>query len=102
MPPSDESPGSPRLPGYDAARRELTGPNGTVRLSPTDARLLDYLIRHTGQHVTRAKILAAVFPGARDHAAVSSYVLRLRLAFSRIGRPLPLTWDRHYGWRLDL
>lgn len=63
---------------FDAARGELTGPAGVVRLTGGEAALLVALARHTGDALSREAIAAALGMDDTSERAIDVQVTRLR------------------------
>lgn len=83
--------------------RRATRGGETVALSNTEFELLAYLVRHHGQALGRAQILAAVWGYDHDPATniVDVYIGYLRRKLGRPGRPAPIHTVRSVGYRLD-
>ncbi len=82
----------------DVDRREVCRDGRAVQLGPTEFRLLEHLMRHPGQTLTRASILAAVWGYADEpvEGVVDLYVHYLR---QKLGRDVVAT-VRGLGYRL--
>jgi DNA-binding winged helix-turn-helix (wHTH) protein len=79
---------------------ELRHSSRTIPLEPRAAQVLAYLARNAGRIVSRAELLAAVWPrGAGSDGALSYSVRRLRQALGGRGRGAISTFRRH-GYRL--
>ncbi len=63
---------------FDAARGELTGPAGAVRLTGGEAALLGELARHAGEALSREAIAAALGMDESSERAIDVQVTRLR------------------------
>lgn len=63
---------------FDAARGELSGPVGMVRLTGGEAALLIALARHTGDALSREAIAAALDMDDTSERAIDVQVTRLR------------------------
>ena len=72
-------------------------------LTSTEWNLLEYLMRHPGQTLTRQQILDYVWSYERDvqPTLVDVYVSYLRRKLSAPGRPDPLQTVRGVGYRLE-
>lgn len=64
----------------DVARRQVTGPDGIVHLTPTEFDLLAHLASHAGTVCTRTDLLAAVwgYPHDAETRTIDSHVRALR------------------------
>jgi DNA-binding response OmpR family regulator len=86
----------------DLVNRTVERDGDPVRLSPTEFRLLAYLMRHPGRVIPRRELLQAVW-GYRhnaDTSVVGVYVGYLRRKLSLPGRPAPIETVRAVGYRL--
>jgi DNA-binding response OmpR family regulator len=74
----------------DLFRHEVRTPDGTIELTPTEFRMLEFLARHPGQALSRQRILSYVwgYEDEPDANAVDLYVHYLR---RKLGDALPLT-----------
>jgi DNA-binding response OmpR family regulator len=74
-----------------------------VLLSTTEFELLVYLMRHSGQVLSREQILSAVWGYQHDPATnvVDVYVGYLRRKLGRLDNPAPIFTVRRVGYRLD-
>jgi two-component system, OmpR family, phosphate regulon response regulator OmpR len=79
-PAATEPPLSVRLGAltFDAARAELTGPAGVVRLTGGEAALLGELARHAGEPLSREAIAASLGMDEASERAIDVQVTRLR------------------------
>jgi two-component system OmpR family response regulator len=87
----------------DLLRRSVTRSGSAVELLPTEWRLLEYMMRHPGQVLTRTMLLEKVWDFAFDPTTnvVDVHVSRLRRKLeSPAGPPLILT-VRGVGYVLD-
>ncbi len=84
----------------DVRRHEAKVDDNVVDLSPTEYRLLEHLMRHTGQALTRQAILSAVwgFDAEPEPNAVDLYVHYLR---RKLGDAVAIATVRGVGYRLD-
>lgn len=85
----------------DLLRRKVTRGEETVALSSTEFELLVYLMRHSGQVVSREQILSAVWGYEHDPATnvVDVYVGYLRRKLRRPDSPAPIHTVRRVGYR---
>jgi two-component system KDP operon response regulator KdpE len=86
----------------DLAGRAVTGPAGSVRLTPSEWRLLEILVRRSGKVVGQDELLAEV--SARRHGPDSSYLrvhmMHLRRKLERDpARPRHLLTEPGLGYR---
>ena len=72
-------------------------------LTPTEWSLLEYLMRHPGQTLTRQQILDYVwsFESEVQASLVDVYISYLRRKLSQPGRPDPIQTVRGIGYRLE-
>ncbi len=84
----------------DVRRHETSVDGVAVDLSPTEYRLLEHLMRHVGQALTRQAILSAVwgFDSEPEPNAVDLYVHYLR---RKLGDAVAIATVRGVGYRLD-
>ncbi|TAK73754.1 MAG: response regulator transcription factor [Dehalococcoidia bacterium] len=82
----------------DVDRREVYRDGEAVPLGPTEFRLLEYLMRHPGQTLSRASILAAVW-GYTDEPVESTVDLYIHYLRQKLGRGV-VTTVRGVGFRL--
>ncbi len=84
----------------DIRRHEAKVDGNVVDLSPTEYRLLEHLMRHTGQALTRQAILSAVwgFDAEPEPNAVDLYVHYLR---RKLSDAVAIATVRGVGYRLD-
>lgn len=82
--------------------RDVRRAGDTVALSTTEFELLVYLMRHSGQVLSRERILATVWGYQHDPATnvVDVYVGYLRRKLARPGSPAPIFTVRRVGYRL--
>ncbi|MEM6928480.1 MAG: winged helix-turn-helix domain-containing protein, partial [Myxococcota bacterium] len=87
----------------DLATREVRWSGRTERLTPIEAKLLDYLVLRAGDVVPRPEVLADVWgyhPDSRSET-VGVIVRRLRRKIElEPGRPTVLRTVRGTGWTL--
>ena len=83
----------------DLHRHEVTRDGRTVSLGPTEFRLLEFLVRHVGQPLSRETILANVwgFEAEPETNVVDLYVHYLR---RKLGRSVPIATVRGVGYSL--
>ena len=86
----------------DLLRRVVTRGGQTVELLPTEWRLLEYMMRHAGQVVTRTMLLEHVWDFSFDPTTnvVDVHVSRLRRKVEAHGPPMIRT-VRGAGYALD-
>lgn len=84
----------------DLLRHEVRLRGAAVEFSPTEFRLLEFLIRHAGEALSRRRILAHVwgYDDEPDANAVDLYVHYLR---RKLGNSFRLQTVRGVGYRLD-
>jgi DNA-binding response OmpR family regulator len=72
-------------------------------LTPTEWNLLEHLLRHPGQVLTRSQLLDAVWSYDREvqPTMVDVYISYLRRKLSLPGRPDPIKTVRGLGYRLE-
>jgi DNA-binding response OmpR family regulator len=93
--------------GIDARSRRLTGPEGTVSLSPFEMSLLSQLAAHRGYTVTPLELLSTA-KGREASAAdaartVKTYIRRIRKKFEEVGaNPRLIATVRNAGYMLEL
>jgi two-component system KDP operon response regulator KdpE len=90
------------------ARRVSAGPDGTggaeVRLTPTEWRLLDALVRHPGKLVARQQLITEVWGpvGSADTSSLRFYLNRLRRKLEPDpSRPRHLITEPGMGYRFQ-
>jgi DNA-binding response OmpR family regulator len=76
--------------------------NQPLELTPTEWNLLEYLMRHAGQALSRQQILDYVWSFDRDvqQTMVDVYISYLRRRLSQPNRPDPIETIRGVGYRL--
>jgi DNA-binding response OmpR family regulator len=84
----------------DLATREVWRGGRLVPLAPTELRLLEFLMRHRGQTVTRPAILAAVW-GYDDEPVESNVDLYVHYLRRKLGPHAPIRTVRGVGYRLE-
>ena len=84
----------------DVRRHETSVDGVAVDLTPTEYRLLEHLMRHVGQALTRQAILSAVwgFDSEPETNAVDLYVHYLR---RKLGDTVAIATVRGVGYRFD-
>jgi len=86
----------------DLAARQITGPEGSVRLTPTEWQLLEVLLRNPGKLVTKRQLLTEVWgPGFVDESnylRVHMTHLRRKLE-EQPGHPRHLLTEPGMGYR---
>lgn len=82
--------------------RDVRRAGDSVALSTTEFELLVYLMRHSGQVLSREQILSTVWGYQHDPATnvVDVYVGYLRRKLGRPGSPAPVFTVRRVGYRL--
>ena len=87
----------------DLLRRVVTRGGKPVELLPTEWRLLEYMMRHPGQVLTRTMLLERVWDFAFDPTTnvVDVHVSRLRRKLEASGGPPPIRTVRGAGYVLD-
>ncbi|MET8145925.1 response regulator transcription factor [Sphaerisporangium sp. NPDC005288] len=83
----------------DEARWEVRRGGTLVELSPTEFRLLAFLMRHPGQVLTKAQLLENVWGFGTQSQVVETYVSYLRRKLDPLGPPLIHT-QRGVGYAL--
>lgn len=85
--------------------RGHTARRGTrmLELTPTEWNLLEYLLRHRGQTLSRSRILDSVWPGDRDvqPQMVDVYISYLRRKLNEPRERDPITTVRGIGYRFE-
>ncbi len=87
----------------DPAKRELTGPGGTVRLSRREAALMEYLIRNAGQVLPRGMILSYIWGPDSDveDGNLDNYIYFLRRRLKSTGALAQIKTIHGMGYRLE-
>ena len=87
----------------DLLRRVVTHGNRTIELLPTEWRLLEYLMRHPGQVLTRTMLLERVWDLSFDPTTnvVDVHVSRLRRKLELPGEPALIRTVRGAGYVLE-
>ncbi|GII66996.1 DNA-binding response regulator [Sphaerisporangium krabiense] len=83
----------------DEARWEVRRGGVPVELSPTEFRLLAFLMRHPGQVLTKAQLLEHVWGFGTQSQVVETYISYLRRKLDPLGPPLIHT-QRGVGYAL--
>jgi two-component system OmpR family response regulator len=83
----------------DEARWEVRRGGAPVELSPTEFRLLAFLMRHPGQVLTKAQLLEHVWGFGTQSQVVETYISYLRRKLDPLGPPLIHT-QRGVGYAL--
>jgi DNA-binding response OmpR family regulator len=88
----------------DLLSRRVTRAGSVVDLSSREFALLEYLMRHPGQVLSRVQILAAVWEYDFDPQSnvVDVYVRYLRRKIDLPGRPSAIETVRGAGYRFDI
>lgn len=87
----------------DLLKRIILRGNREIKLQPTEFRLLEFLLRHKGQVVTRTMLLESVWDFHFDPKTniVETHISRLRTKLNGDGEPDFLTTVRGAGYVLD-
>ena len=77
-------------------------PQGTVQLSPTESALLQVLVHHLGQTVTKEQLLEWLWQGGKylNENTLSVNVSRLRTKLSSVGLDQTIRTERGVGYRM--
>jgi DNA-binding response OmpR family regulator len=91
----------------DWSRSTVSNESNRVRLSRTELRLLEALLRADGATVTRLQLIERVWAGStlrrsERENALTVYICTLRKRLSAIGLSNTLHTVRRMGYRLDL
>jgi len=86
----------------DVTRRRVERNGREITLTPREYGLLEFLMRHRGDTVSKSEILAGVWDPAfdGDPNVVEVYVRYLRRKLELPGRPAPIDTLRSVGYRL--
>ncbi len=87
----------------NASTRELTSGGQTVSLSKKESALLEYLIKNTGQILTRAQILAYIWgPDSEvEEGNLDNYIYFLRRRLKTAGSKAGIKTIHSVGYRLE-
>ena len=87
----------------DITARSSRRGDQSLELTVTEWNLLEYLLRHPGQVLTRQQILDYVWSYEREvqPSMVEVYISYLRRKLNRPGRPDPIQTVRGIGYRLE-
>ncbi len=87
---------------YDLVRQEVKCWDTVIKLRPTERRVLEFLLRHAGQVLTRAEILEAVWGAPYEPGTnlVDVHIGRLRAAIEVPGESCPIRTVRGIGYIL--
>lgn len=87
----------------DLIRREVKIDGQLVRLLHLEFRLLEFLMRHAGQTVSRRMLFEQVWNYHFDPGAnlINVHIARLRRKLDVPGQPSPITTVKGEGYRLD-
>jgi two-component system OmpR family response regulator len=87
----------------DLIKRILTHRQRKQRLLPTECRLLEFMIRHSGRTVTRSEIFEAVWMHHLDPETnrIAVHVGRLRKKLATLGLPPMILTVRGSGYRFE-
>jgi two-component system OmpR family response regulator len=88
----------------DRLRRTVSRAGQTIDLQPTEFRLLEYLLRHAGQVVTRTMLLESVWDFHFDPktSIVETHISRLRAKVDRGFARERIQTVRGAGYRIDV
>ena len=81
---------------------QLQNPQGTVQLSPTESALLQVLVHHLGQTVTKEQLLEWLWQGGKylNENTLSVNVSRLRTKLASVGLDQSIRTERGVGYRM--
>lgn len=81
---------------------QLQSPRGTVQLSPTESAILQVLVHHLGQTVTKEQLLAWLWQGGKylNENTLSVNVSRLRTKLASAGLDQTIRTERGVGYRM--
>jgi two-component system response regulator VicR len=84
----------------DELRRELIGPDGRVRLTPIEFRLLFYLMRNADHVVSRAALIRRVWGDEEAATAhdLNVFIARLRAKLAQAGGGQAIVTERGIGY----
>ena len=85
----------------DGARR-LIGPNGAQRLSPTEERVLVYLLARRGQRVESDAIRAALWDVMACSNTLKVIICRIRKKIRLTGAPIEILTVGHIGYYCEV
>ncbi len=87
----------------DRAKKRVTRGNRDISLSPTEFRLLEYLMQQPGRVFSRAQLLDRVWSNEAeiDERTVDVHIGRLRKSLSRGREPDPIRTVRASGYSFD-
>lgn len=88
----------------DLRRRTVERANKPIALQPREFRLLEYLVRHQGQVVTRSMLLEAVWDFRFDPQTnvIDVHISRLRQKIDKEFSPPLLQTVRGVGYKIDV
>lgn len=86
----------------DLLRREVRRDGRPIYLQPREFRLLEELMRHPGEYVTRTMLLERVWDFHFDPQTkiVETHISRLRSKLNEGGQPDPIETERGVGYRI--
>lgn len=86
----------------DLLRREVRRDGRPIYLQPREFRLLEELMRHPGEYVTRTMLLERVWDFHFDPQTkiVETHISRLRSKLNEGGLPDPIETERGVGYRI--
>lgn len=81
---------------------QLQSPQGTVQLSPTESALVQVLVHHLGQTVTKEQLLEWLWQGGKylNENTLSVNVSRLRTKLASVGLDQSIRTERGVGYRM--
>lgn len=81
---------------------ELKGPNGTINLTNTEYRLLEYLIKNKDSVVPTEKLMEDLWPNDADVEinVVWTYITALRRKLDKVGSNMAIKAARGVGYKL--
>ncbi len=87
----------------DLVRREVTRTHDTIELQPTEFKLLEFMLRHKGQLVTRTMLLESVwgFHFEPKTSIIETHISRLRAKIDKGRNQELIQTVRGAGYRLD-
>jgi len=78
---------------FDPATNCIAGPTARIDLTPTESRILSLLVRHEGQALSSARIMAGTWKPTTESLAgvVKTHIYHLRAKIARLpGAPRPI------------
>lgn len=88
---------------FDAIRASLSGPKGTLSLSPREGELLEFFLRNIGQTLPRTLLLSRVWglDSEVEEGNLDNYIHFLRKRLRAVGSRLTLRTIRSIGYVLE-